>query len=232
MALGHRQIDPRLRRNFMKTDSQLQKDVMAELEWEPRVDHANIGVAANDGVVTLSGFVSNYSAKIAAEQAARRVKGVRGLAEEIEVRFATDAKTSDPEIAKRIADMFDWNVNIPKGKVSVKVEHGWVTLSGQVGYHYHRETAKDLASRIGGVMGVTNLIEVKKSPSPLDVRSRIVDALKRSADLDASTITVVTDGDTVKLGGKVHASYERRIAERAAWAAPGVNRIEDNIMVI
>jgi osmotically-inducible protein OsmY len=216
----------------MKTDSQLQKDVMAELEWEPRVDHANIGVAVQDGVVTLSGFVNSYASKLAAEQATRSVKGVRGLAEEIEVRFPSDAKTADPEIAKRIADMFDWSVNVPKDKISVKVEHGWVTLSGQVGYHYHRESARNLVSRINGVKGVSNLIEVKKAPSSFDVRERIVDALKRSADIDASTITVVTEGDTVKLGGKVHAGYERRVAERAAWAAPGVNRIEDNIMVI
>jgi osmotically-inducible protein OsmY len=215
----------------MKTDSQLQQDVMDELQWEPRVDHANIGVAAKDGVVTLSGFVSSYTSKIAAEKAARRVKGVRGLAEEIEVRFASDPKTSDPEIAKRIADMFDWSVTIPKNRIAVKVEHGWVTLSGAVDYHFHRQAAKDLASRISGVKGVTNLVEVKIIPSPGDVKDRIVAAFKRNADLDASTITVVADGNTVRLGGKVHAWYERQIAERAAWAAPGVNRIEDNIAV-
>jgi osmotically-inducible protein OsmY len=217
---------------MMRTDSQLQHDVMAELQWEPRVDHANIGVAAKDGVVTLSGFVSSYASKIAAEKAARRVKGVRGLAEEIEVRFASDPKTSDPEIAKRIADMFDWSVTIPRDKVAVKVEHGWVTLSGTVDYHFHRQSAKDLASRITGVKGVTNLVEVKTSPSPADVKDRIIAAFKRNADLDASTITVAADGNTVRLGGKVHAWYERQIAERAAWAAPGVNRIEDNIAVI
>jgi osmotically-inducible protein OsmY len=216
----------------MKTDSQLQQDVMDELQWEPRVDHANIGVAAKDGVVTLTGFVPSYASKIAAEKAARRVKGVRGLAEEIEVRFASDPKTSDPEIAKRIADMFDWSVTIPKNKVQIKVEHGWVTLSGAVDYHFHRQSAKDLAARISGVKGVTNLIEVKAAPSPMDVKERIVAAFKRNADLDASTITVVADGDTVRLGGKVHAWYERQIAERAAWAAPGVNRVEDNIAVI
>ncbi len=216
----------------MKTDSQLQQDVLDELQWEPRVDHANIGVAAQDGVVTLSGFVPSYTSKIAAEKAARRVKGVRGLAEEIEVRFASDPKTSDAEIAKRIADMFDWSVTIPKDKVQVKVEHGWVTLSGSVDYHFHRQSAKDLASRISGIKGVTNLIEVKMSPSPRDVKDRIVAAFKRNADLDASTITVVADGSTVRLNGRVHAWYERQIAERAAWAAPGVNRVEDNIAVI
>jgi osmotically-inducible protein OsmY len=216
----------------MKTDSQLQQDVMDELQWEPRVDHANIGVAAKDGVVTLTGFVPSYASKIAAEKAARRVKGVRGLAEEIEVRFPSDPKTSDPEIAKRIADMFDWSVTIPKNKVQIKVEHGWVTLNGTVDYHFHRQSAKDLASRISGVKGVTNLIEVKAAPSPIDVKDRIVAAFKRNADLDASTITVVADGNTVRLGGKVHAWYERQIAERAAWAAPGVTRVEDNIAVM
>jgi osmotically-inducible protein OsmY len=215
----------------MKTDSQLQQDVMDELQWEPRVDHADIGVAVTDGIVTLSGFVPSYASKIAAEKAARRVKDVRGLAEEIEVRLASDPKTADPEIAKRIADMFDWSVTVPRGRIDVKVEHGWVTLGGKVDFHYHRQSARDLVSRISGVRGVTNLIEVKAAPSSVDVKDRIVAALKRSADVDASTINVVTDGDTVKLGGRVHAWYERQVAERAAWAAPGVNKVIDNIVV-
>lgn len=216
----------------MKNDSQLQQHVMDELQWEPRVDHANIGVGVNDGIVTLTGFVGSYAQKLAAEQAARRVKGVRGLAEEIEVRFPSDPKTADPEIAKRIADIFEWSVTIPRNRIGIKVEHGWVTLSGTVDWHFHREAARDAVSRISGVKGVTNLIEVKKSPSSADVKDRIVAALKRAADLDASTISVVSSGDTVKLNGKVHSWYERQVAERAAWAAPGVNRIEDNITVV
>jgi osmotically-inducible protein OsmY len=216
----------------MKTDSQLQKDVMDELQWEPRVDHANIGVAAKDGIVTLSGYVKSYAEKLAAEKASRRVKGVRGLAEEIEVRFASDPKTSDPEIAKRIADIFDWSATVPKDRVNVKVESGWVTLTGMVDWQFHRDAAKGAAARINGVKGVTNLIEVKQKPSSMDVKERIVAAFKRAADLDASTITVITDGDQVRLGGKVHSWYERQVAERAAWAAPGVNRIEDNIVVV
>ena len=215
-----------------KTDSKLQQDVMAELQWEPSVDHANIGVAVQEGIVTLSGFVGNYTSKIAAEKATRRVAGVRGLAEEIEVRFASDPKTADPEIAKRIADVFDWSVTVPRDKINVKVEHGWVTLGGTVDWHFHREAAKQAASRISGVKGVTNLIAVKKSPSTVDIRDRIVAAFKRASDVDSYTINVMVDGDTVRLGGKVHSWYERRIAERAAWAAPGVNKIEDNIMVI
>jgi osmotically-inducible protein OsmY len=128
--------------------------------------------------------------------------------------------------------MFEWSVSIPQNKIKIKVERGWVTLTGEVAYHFYREAARDLVSRIGGVKGISNLISVKKALSFFDVRDRIVAALKRSADIDASTITVVTEGDTVKLGGKVHASYERKVAERAAWAAPGVNRVEDNILVI
>ena len=216
----------------MKSDSQLQQDIMDELQWEPRVHHANIGVAAKDGVITLSGFVGSYAEKIAAEKAARRVKGVRGLAEEIEVRLDSDAKTADPEIAKRIADMFDWSAMVPKHKIGVKVEHGWVTLTGTVDGHFQRKSASDLASRISGVRGVSNQIEVRAAASPSDIRERIMAAFRRNADLDASTITVAADGSTVRLGGKVHAWYERRIAERAAWSAPGVNRVEDNILVV
>lgn len=216
----------------MKTDSQLQQDVMDELQWEPRVDHANIGVAATDGVITLSGFASSYAEKIAAEKAARRIKGVRGLAEEIEVRLPSQAKTADPEIAKRIADIFDWSAMIPNNKIAVKVEHGWVTLTGMVDGHFQRKSAVDFASRISGVTGVSNQITVKEAASPLDVKDRIMAAFRRNADLDASSITVSADGNTVRLGGQVHAWYERQIAERAAWSAPGVDRIEDNIMLV
>ena len=216
----------------MKTDSQLQQDVMDELQWEPRVDHANIGVAATDGVITLSGFASSYAEKIAAEKAARRIKGVRGLAEEIEVRLPSQAKTADPEIAKRIADIFDWSAMIPNNKIAVKVEHGWVTLTGMVDGHFQRKSAVDFASRISGVTGVSNQITVKAAASPFDVKDRIMAAFRRNADLDASSITVSADGNTVRLGGQVHAWYERQIAERAAWSAPGVDRIEDNIMLV
>jgi osmotically-inducible protein OsmY len=213
------------------TDCQIKGDVLEELCWEPKVDHANIGVAVNEGIVTLSGFVGNFASKLAAEEAVWGVKGVRGLAEEIEVRYASSPKTTDPEIASRIADMLEWHVSDSRDEVCAKVEHGWVTLSGKVVFHYRRKSAEMLASGISGVKGVTNLIEVHKVPAPADVRERIVSALRRSADIDARTITVHADGTTVKLGGKVHHQYERQIAERAAWAAPGVDRVEDNIIV-
>lgn len=214
-----------------RTDSQLQRDVMEELEWEPAVDHADIGVAVTDGVVTLSGYVKSYPEKLAAEKATRRVAGVRAIAEEIKVRFASQPKTADHEIAKRILDVISWTVSIPDDKVKVKVEHGWVTLSGTVDWHFQSREAQRAASRVSGVVGVSNLIEVKQLPAPSDIKERIVSAFKRQADLDAASVTVTTDGGTVKLGGKVRAWNERGIAERAAWSAPGVTRVEDDISV-
>lgn len=214
-----------------KTDGELQRDVMDELEWEPSVDHADIGVAVTDGVVTLSGFVKSYPEKIAAEKAARRVVGVRAIAEEIKVRFASEPKTSDTDIAKRILDTMAWSVSIPTDKVKVKVEHGWVTLSGTVDWDYQRKEAQRAAGRVTGVIGVSNLVDVRQHPTPSDVKDRIVSAFKRQADLDAASVTVMTDGGTVKLSGKVKAWAERGVAERAAWSAPGVTRVEDNITV-
>jgi osmotically-inducible protein OsmY len=216
----------------MKTDSQLQRDVMDELVWEPRVDHAHIGVAAKDGVVTLSGFVSNYAQKMAAEKAAKRVQGVHAIAEEIQVRFASDPKTSDAEIAERILDLFKWDVTIPHDKIEVKVERNWVTLSGNVDWNYQKDAAKRAAGRISGVLGVTNLIDVRQAPSPANVRDLIMAAVKRVSDADANSIRVVAEGHKVTLSGQVHGWYERQVAERAAWAAPGVTRVEDNIVVV
>lgn len=214
-----------------RTDGQVQHDVIAELDWEPSVDHADIGVAVNDGVVTLSGYVKSYPEKMAAEKAARRVAGITAIAEEIKVRFASDPKTADHEIAKRIIDMFSWNVSIPHDKIKVKVEHGWVTLTGIVDWFYQSNEARKVAGKVSGVLGVSNLLEVRNLPTSRDVKDRIMAAFKRQADLDAATVTVVTDGGTVRLGGKVKAWNERGIAERAAWAAPGVTKVEDNIVV-
>jgi osmotically-inducible protein OsmY len=153
-----------------KTDSQLQHDVMAELEWEPAVDHADIGVAVNDGVVTLSGYVKNFTEKLAAEKAVRRVAGVRAIAEEIKVRLASDSKLADHEIAKRILDMIAWTVSIPNDMIKVKVEHGWVTLSGTVDWYFQSNEARKAAAKVSGVVGVSNLIEVKQHPAPADVK--------------------------------------------------------------
>lgn len=214
----------------MKTDSQLQRDVLEELKWEPQVDHSQIGVAAKDGVVTLSGLVPSYAQKVAAEKAARRVSGVKAIAEEIEIRFASDPKTSDSEIAQRILDIFRWDVTMPD-HLTVKVEHGWVTIGGTVEWNFQKTAAFKAASKINGVKGVTNMIEVRSRPTSPDIRERIVSAFKRSSLIDANSIKVAVDGSTVKLSGRVHGWNERKLAENAAWSAPGVTKVEDEIVL-
>lgn len=215
----------------MKTDSELQRDVLDELAFEPMVDHAHIGVAAKDGVVTLTGHVPNYAQKMAAERATARVNGVKAIAEEIEVRFASDPKTTDPEIAERILQLFRWDVMVPDSRIQVRVEHGWVTLNGDVEWNYQKRAAQTDAGRITGVKGVSNWIEVKQSePAAFEVRDRVKAAIKRQSALDASAIDVSVSGHTVKLSGAVHGWNERKVAERAAWAVPGVTKVEDEIV--
>jgi osmotically-inducible protein OsmY len=216
----------------MKTDSQLQRDVIEELEWDPSIDHADIGVSVTDSVVTLNGYVKTYAEKMAAEKAAKRVAGVKAIAEEIKIRYPSDAKTADHEIAKRILDMFRWNVLIPQEAIQVKVEHGWVTLTGNVAWHYQSQEAKNATARISGVTGVTNLIAIRSAPTTANLHKRIEEAFRRQADLDANTVTIKTEGSKVFLGGRVKAWHERRVAEQAAWSAPGVTQVEDNIMVV
>ena len=214
-----------------KTDKELQKSVMAELEWKPSVDSAPIGVSADGGVVTLTGFVKSYAEKLVAEKAAGRVSGVKAIAQDIKVRFPAAAKTADPEIAKRIVDLFAWNSLIPSDKIQVKVQDGWVTLSGQANWHYKSKEAEHAASQINGVSGVSNLISIVSAPRPGDVRTRIEDAFRRQANLDAQAVKVSVAGTKVTLDGCVHAWSERRAAERAAWAAPGVSQVIDRITV-
>jgi osmotically-inducible protein OsmY len=215
----------------MKTDSQLQHDVLEELKWEPQVDHSQIGVTAKGGVVTLTGFVPNYAQKLAAEKAARRVQGVAAIAQEIEVRFPSDPKTSDAEIAQRILDVFRWDVIIPDDKFAVEVEHGYVTLTGKADWNYQKQAAGKAAGRISGVKLVTNLIEVAAVASSYDIRERILSAFKRSSAIDANAINIKVEGGTVKLSGRVHAWNERKLAENAAWSTAGVTRVEDEIVL-
>lgn len=215
----------------MKTDSQLQHDVMEELKYEPRVEHAHIGVTAKGGVVTLTGFVPTYTQKVMAEKTASRVRGVKAIAQDIEVRFPSDPKTSDAEIAQRILDVLQWDVTIPSDNIRVKVDHGWVTLTGTVDWQYERKAAARVAERISGVRGVVNNISVRITAAPSDVKERIMDAFKRSSTIDANAISVTVDGGTVKLSGTVHGWNERKIAENAVWAVPGVAKVEDHIVL-
>jgi osmotically-inducible protein OsmY len=216
---------------MMKTDSELQDQVLEELKWDPRVDHTHVGVTCDKGVVTLTGFVPSYAQKIAAERAARSVQGVRAIAQDIVVRFPSDAKTSDGEIAQRILDIFEWDVTVPHDKLTVKVDHGIVKLGGTVDWHFQREAAVKAAGKISGVRLVVNTIDIASHPSSLDIRDRIMAAFKRASALDASAIDVRVDGGTVQLDGRVRGWNERRIAENAAWSARGVTKVEDNIVL-
>lgn len=215
----------------MDNDKVLQHKIMAELEWEPKVDSAEIGVAVIDGVVTLNGYVHSYAEKLAAENAVRHVAGVNAIAEGLKVRYRSDAKTADHEIAKRILDLFEWNVLVPEKKLQVKVEHGWVSLTGEVDWKYQSNEAQRVASQISGVTGVSNTIKLTRKVAAGDVRQRIEDAFERQADLDADRVTIAIEGGTVTLGGRVRAWHERSAAERAAWSAPGVIQVVDQIRV-
>lgn len=215
----------------MDNDKVLQHKVIDELEWEPKVDAADIGVSVVDGVVTLNGFVDSYAQKLAAEAAVRRVAGTNALAEELEVRYASDAKTPDHEIARRILDMFAWNSLVPDDTIRVKVERGWVSLTGTAKWHYQSKEAARVAAQISDVTGISNGIRIENPVSVGDVRKRIEEAFERQADLDARGLTISVDGNKVTLEGHVHAWSERKAAERAAWAAPGVEQVIDRIAV-
>lgn len=212
-------------------DSDLRQVVIDELEFEPSVEASNIGVAAKDGIVTLSGYVTSYAQKMATERAVRRVKGVHGMAQEIEIRYATDKKINDDEIARRCANIISWDTTLPEGKIAVKVERGWVTLSGEVPWHFQRVSAESGVRKITGVNGITNLITIKAHVQASDIKSRIEEALKRSAEVEAHSIRVLVTDSSVRLEGKVNDWREREIVEKAAWSVPGVMAVDDRLTV-
>jgi osmotically-inducible protein OsmY len=213
------------------SDLQLRQDVLDELEFEPSLNAAHIGVAANNGVVTLSGFVTSYAEKSAAERATRRVKGVKAIAEEIEVRLPSDTKHADDEIAARAVDILKWQVGLPADRIKVKVEKGAVTLTGEVDWQFQKGDAEYAVHKLTGVTHVANQIHVASPVHASEIREKIQKALQRSAEVEASRITVQTEGGRVILRGKVRAWYERDIAERAAWSAPGVTEVQDQLTI-
>jgi osmotically-inducible protein OsmY len=215
----------------MMTDLELKKNVESELAWEPSINAAEIGVAAKDGIVTLTGRVASYWQKTTAERAAARVFGVKALVNELEVRLPTSAERTDGDIARAVVNALAWNPSVPNDRISVTVSKGWVTLEGTVEWQYQRTEAANAVRNILGVIGVSNLIEVKPKVSKVEVKAAIEAALKRSAEIDANRITVETDGDKVILRGTVRSWAEREAAERAAWAAPGVRVVDDRITV-
>lgn len=213
-------------------DRELRQNVIDELDFEPSIDSADIGVTAENGVITLSGHVPSYAQKKAAESAVWRVKGVKAIAQEIKVRIPGDKKHDDDEIAQRAVDMLAWNSLVPRDALHVRVQNGFVTLSGQLDWNFQRTVAEADIRKLTGVAGVINEITLKPSIQAVDVKQRITDALKRHAEAEASRIKVdVRNGDTVSLEGEVDTWNERQAVVNAAWSAPGVRSVNDRLRI-
>jgi osmotically-inducible protein OsmY len=215
----------------MKTDAELQQDVMNELKWEPTLRAAEIGVAVKEGVVTLSGYVDSYVKKLVAERAAARVVGVRAVAEEIQVRLPGSLKRSDEDIAEMVANVLDWNVLVPHDRVKVHVQDGVVTLGGEVDWGYQKYAAEEALHHLMGVVWLNNQITVKPTIKPQDIKDKIVSAFQRNALFDSRQIKIETSGGRVILSGSVRSWGERAEAQWVAWAAPGVYEVENNIVI-
>ena len=215
----------------MSSDSDLKKAVLDELGWEPSVNAAHIGVTANAGVVTLTGHVENFMQKLCAEKAASRVKGVKAVAEEIEVNLLYDVKRGDENIAAAAVERLKWNTMIPSDSVQIKVAKGWVTLTGTVRWQFEKETAEQDVRILSGVIGVTNEIELKPSVNASNVKGAIEHALHRSWYYDPDTIKVAAQGGRITLSGEVSTWNARRLAGSTAWSAPGATSVENDIRV-
>jgi osmotically-inducible protein OsmY len=215
----------------MKTDTQLQKDVMAELKWDSSIDATKIGVEVDNGVVTLSGHVENYAQKWGAERAAQKVCGVKALAVGIEVVLQGSNNRSDADIARTAENVLEWTTYWPKDHVKVIAENGWVSLSGELDYEYQRQLATASVRHLMGVTGVSNQITVKPSLSSLSIKSEIKAALKRRALIDAEEIIVTVNGGNVNLSGVVQSCSERDMVSDSVWNTPGVTHVTDNISV-
>ena len=215
----------------MKTDAQVQQDVIAELKWEPSINAAQIGVEVKDGIVTLAGHVSSYAEKWNAERATQRVSGVKALAIEMDVQLAGSSRRNDTDIARSAENALQWMTFFPKDRVKVMVEDGWITLSGEVDWEYQRQAAAGGVRYLMGVTGVSDQIVVKPKVSLSAVKSDIEAALKRRATADAQKISVGVRGADVTLTGTVHSWSERDLARDSAWGTPGVRNVVDNITI-
>jgi osmotically-inducible protein OsmY len=214
-----------------RTDTQIQSDVLAELKWEPRVQPNEIGVAVKNGVVTLTGRVDSYTKKWAAEDAAHRVRGVKAVANDIEVRLSTADERTDADLAAAVVRALEWDASISVDKLDVTVSKGWVTLKGEVEWQYQKQDAERVVRRLVGVTGVSNMITVRPRVTASDLKQKIEKALIRSAETDAKRITVEVDGSAVILKGTVRSWAEKQEAEREAWAAPGVTSVDNRITI-
>lgn len=215
----------------MKTDRQLQQDVSAELEWEPSVHAAHIGVEVREGVVTLAGQVDSYAEKWSAERVAQRVSGVKAMATELTVQLTSLSQRTDADIAASVENLLEWSAKLPAGVIKVMVEGGWVTLSGTVDWKYQKQSAADSIRHLMGVVGVSDQITIKPSVSATVVKSDIEAALKRAALADAHQIAVTVHGTDVTLSGTVHNWAERETATNSAWRTPGVRNVVDMMVL-
>jgi osmotically-inducible protein OsmY len=214
---------------LVHTDEEIQRDVLAELKWDAQVQPNEIGVSVKDGVVMLTGWVDSYLKKWAAEDGAHRVAGVKAVANDIEVKLASER--TDADIAEAAIRALQWDAAVPADKIHVTVSKGWVTLKGEVEWQFQKQDAERVVRRLTGVKGVSNLITVKPSTTPSELKKRIENALVRNAELDASKITVDVQGSKAILKGTVRAWIEKEEAERVAWSAPGITSVENRITV-
>jgi osmotically-inducible protein OsmY len=215
----------------IRTDEEIQQDVLEELKWDKHVRPNEIGVAVKDGIVTLTGWVDSFMKKFSAEEVAHRVPGVKAVVNDIEVRLPSSAERTDVDLAAAVLNALKWDADVPAGKIDVTVSHGWVTLKGEVDYGYQKIDAEHAIRHIAGIRGVTNLIRIKPQVLPTDLKQSIEKALIRHAEIDAQRITVEVVGSKVILRGTVRSYAEKKAAEEAAWSAPGITEVDNRITI-
>lgn len=215
----------------MKTDSELQKDILEELSWDPLAPEARVGVAVRNGVVTLTGYLDTYEEKVAVEKAAARVSGVKTIASEMTVIPPGAHKRTDTEIANAIEHVVGWSTTVPREKVKILVENGWVNLSGELNWHFERQALENMIRPLKGVIGINDRVTLKPLAMATDLSTRIQNALTRQAVREAKHVDVHVDGNVVTLRGKLHSIAEKEAAVGTTWSAPGVSMVVDELTV-